>query len=258
MTRNPCFLSAKQKAQPDGSRLIGRLQPKQAKTGRIRCTIAGKRVNQAGTSVISPGPSLPIGVIGIPAEIAETLSVPVRITDRNIEYWQRRVDALVGRSAERIRERKEAERNEWNEEPERNDGSAWEPGHGGKDKPGWGGESGWDGTSERGAERERTPEREQKAKSGQSEPAIKRRFFRNGKPLMLVPGATLKVGDTLERSLRNGDRVVPNRYPSLHTPSVFSVRIEISKTKTIAIHPAICRGPAADFDGDTIGRCTVG
>ncbi|GAQ89648.1 putative DNA-directed RNA polymerase large subunit [Klebsormidium nitens] len=160
------------------------------------------------------------------------------------------VNALVGRSdgtgEERTPERKA--------DAERNEGSGWVPRPDGEEGPGWGSGSNWDENKEQETEPEpeRKPEHERKEKSAERKPAIKRRFFRKGKPLMLVPGATLKVGDTLERSLRNGDRVVINRYPSLHKGSGFSVTVRVSETKTFALHPAMCRGMGADFDGDTI------
>lgn len=183
-------------AQPEGSRLIGRLQPQQPKSGRVRCTVAGKRVNFAGTSVISPDPSLPVGTIGIPLELAERLTVPVTITDLNMGHWQDKVDALVASVG-----------------------------------------------------KERKPTRQR------TEAAIKRRIFRKGKPLMLVPGATLRVGDALERSLRNGDWVVPGRYPTLHKGGMVSALVKVNPDiKTVTLSPASCPGFGADFDGDTMGQ----
>jgi DNA-directed RNA polymerase beta' subunit len=84
-----------QATQAQGSGLIGRLQPLKAKYGRLRRNVAGRSVHHVGTSVITPDPSLSIGEIGIPLEMAETLSVPVVVTDRNIKLLQTRVDTAV-------------------------------------------------------------------------------------------------------------------------------------------------------------------
>lgn len=57
--------------------------------------MAGRSVHHVGTSVISPDPSLPLGEIGIPFKMAEKLSVPVFVTDRNIKPLQTCVDTAV-------------------------------------------------------------------------------------------------------------------------------------------------------------------
>jgi len=55
------------------------------KEGRIRKNLAGKRVNYSGRTVISPDPSLEINEVGIPYEIATTVTVAETVTDINIE-----------------------------------------------------------------------------------------------------------------------------------------------------------------------------
>jgi DNA-directed RNA polymerase beta' subunit len=113
---------------------------------------------------------------------------------------------------------------------------------------------------------------------------LERYLIRKGRREQLSPQIQLQVGDKLERNLKNGDRVAINRHPVLHTGSLISAQVRVLDTlplggsarasrsestfewwrapattepnKTVALNPAICKGLAADFDGDTIGRCT--
>ncbi len=53
------------------------------KEGRIRKNIAGKRVNYAGRTVISPDPFLKINEVGVPYEIAKIVTVAEMVNDIN-------------------------------------------------------------------------------------------------------------------------------------------------------------------------------
>jgi DNA-directed RNA polymerase subunit A' len=63
--------------------IVGRIK---AKEGRLRHTLAGKRVNFSSRTVISPDPMINFNEVGVPQEIAQNLSVPMRVTDWNIEF----------------------------------------------------------------------------------------------------------------------------------------------------------------------------
>ncbi|VVB61284.1 DNA-directed RNA polymerase subunit A' [uncultured archaeon] len=56
------------------------------KEGRFRSNLSGKRVNFSARTVISPDPNLSINEIGVPAEIARELTLPVRVTTQNLEW----------------------------------------------------------------------------------------------------------------------------------------------------------------------------
>jgi len=56
------------------------------KEGRFRSNLSGKRVNFSARTVISPDPNLSINEIGVPIQIAEELTVPVRVTGHNIDW----------------------------------------------------------------------------------------------------------------------------------------------------------------------------
>ncbi len=55
------------------------------KEGRIRKNLAGKRVNYSARTVVSPDPYIAINEIGVPFEIAKTVTVSETVNDLNIE-----------------------------------------------------------------------------------------------------------------------------------------------------------------------------
>ncbi len=57
-----------------------------SKEGRFRHNLAGKRVNFAARTVISPDPKIAFNEVGIPAEVGRELTVPVRVTDWNMKW----------------------------------------------------------------------------------------------------------------------------------------------------------------------------
>jgi len=56
------------------------------KEGRFRSNLSGKRVNFSARTVISPDPNLSINELGVPISIAKELTVPVKVTQHNIEW----------------------------------------------------------------------------------------------------------------------------------------------------------------------------
>ena len=65
-----------------------------SKEGRFRQNLTGKRVNFSARTVISPDPCISINEVGIPKIIATELTVPLTVTEYNIEY----VKELIMRS----------------------------------------------------------------------------------------------------------------------------------------------------------------
>ncbi len=80
-----------------GRQLKTLFQRLKGKEGRFRYNLSGKRVNFSGRTVISPDPTLGINELGVPESIAQELTLPVHITDWNLEQtkefikenWQR-------------------------------------------------------------------------------------------------------------------------------------------------------------------------
>lgn len=55
------------------------------KEGRFRYNLSGKRVNFSARTVISPDPRIDLNDVGVPIPIARELTVPVHVTEWNIE-----------------------------------------------------------------------------------------------------------------------------------------------------------------------------
>ena len=60
----------------------------------------------------------------------------------------------------------------------------------------------------------------------------------------------LRLGDTVERHIRDGDIVIFNRQPSLHRVSMMGFRAKISPGNTLRFNECVCSPFNADFDGD--------
>ncbi|XP_074331171.1 DNA-directed RNA polymerase IV subunit 1 isoform X2 [Apium graveolens] len=61
----------------------------------------------------------------------------------------------------------------------------------------------------------------------------------------------LRIGDTVHRPLRDGDIVLINRPPSIHSHSLIALSVKILPTNSIlSLNPLICSPFRGDFDGD--------
>ncbi len=60
----------------------------------------------------------------------------------------------------------------------------------------------------------------------------------------------LRVGDVVERHIRDGDIVLFNRQPSLHKLSIMSHRVKVRPWRTFRLNECACNPYNADFDGD--------
>ncbi len=61
------------------------------KEGRFRSNLSGKRVDFSARTVISPNPYLSINQVGVPKDIAKELTLPIKITEWNIEEMKQLV-----------------------------------------------------------------------------------------------------------------------------------------------------------------------
>ncbi|MDP3728692.1 MAG: DNA-directed RNA polymerase subunit A' [bacterium] len=57
-----------------------------SKEGRFRHNLAGKRVNYAARTVISPDPKIELNEVGVPTLIAMELTLPEKVTEWNIDW----------------------------------------------------------------------------------------------------------------------------------------------------------------------------
>ena len=63
------------------------------KEGRLRYNLSGKRVNFSARTVVSPDASLTINQVGIPLRIAENLTIPIYVTQWNIEHVKKYLES---------------------------------------------------------------------------------------------------------------------------------------------------------------------
>ncbi len=61
------------------------------KEGRFRYNLSGKRVNFSARTVVSPDPRLDLDQVGVPKIIAEELTIPLHVTEWNLEYCKQLV-----------------------------------------------------------------------------------------------------------------------------------------------------------------------
>ena len=73
---------------------------------------------------------------------------------------------------------------------------------------------------------------------------------RNNVRMRAVPGNDLQIGDVVDRSRQDGDRVIFNRQPTLSSRSFQVFEVVLGKQLTIGLHHSILRPYNADFDGD--------
>lgn len=72
------------------------------KEGRFRYNLSGKRVNFSARTVISPDPRISIDEVGVPTPIAEEMTVPVHVTNWNLEYAKSFVESTKYPRAEYV------------------------------------------------------------------------------------------------------------------------------------------------------------
>ncbi|HIH20130.1 TPA: DNA-directed RNA polymerase subunit A' [Candidatus Micrarchaeota archaeon] len=81
-----------------GRQLKTLFQRLKGKEGRFRYNLSGKRVNFSARTVVSPDPTLGINELGVPIDIARELTVPVSVTQWNLEA----VKDMIRKNNERI------------------------------------------------------------------------------------------------------------------------------------------------------------
>lgn len=81
-----------------GRQLKTLFQRLKGKEGRFRYNLSGKRVNFSARTVISPDPTLGINELGVPEAIAAELTLPVSVTEWNLEN----VKELIKEKSEKI------------------------------------------------------------------------------------------------------------------------------------------------------------
>lgn len=190
------------------------------KDGIIRNNMSGKRVNQSARTVIGPDPTLKTDEVAIPECFSKKLTVPENVNDRNIREIQEIVD--TGKANYVIRNKNKI-----------NLAYACK------------------------TQETEILEGDIVTRNGKTvlPPYIDGDIVtRNGKSFPFTCAIPKKyevrVGDVVERHLRDGDVVLVNRQPTLHKCSMLAKKVVVRPGKTMRLNLATTKVFNADFDGD--------
>jgi DNA-directed RNA polymerase beta' subunit len=231
-----CNNSACKATHSKGKPIKGIKERLQGKGALIRNSLSGKRGDGTARTVIGPDPTLKMGELAVPIEIAKNLTIPERVTVFNITHLQELVDSgkanFVLTKNETIKINLEH------------------------------------ALTEKGTPllRDDVIYRTMKDTEGEFKILVKTgreilkdgdKILRDGKFLSNVKPKgvkkyIIKVGDVVERQLRNGDIVLLNRQPTLHKASMQGMKIVIREGKTFRFNLSITKGYNADFDGELV------
>ena len=201
------------------------------KEGIIRNNLMGKRVDKSARSVIGPDPTLNIDEIGVPHQIAKTLSYPIYVNDCNIDTIHNMIDSgvvnYIIKKKNQLRINVKYATTKLGTKILFGDVLFHK-------KKGY-----------------RLVTKEQDKFSIEDDEII----FRNGTIMDRANFNTKKplrveVGDVVERQLIDGDILLLNRQPTLHRGSCIAMKVRILPGKTIRLNLAITNTFNADFDGD--------
>jgi len=199
------------------------------KTGQIRSHLMGKRVNYSGRTVIGPDPTLKMGELGIPREVAKNLTVPVRATYLNIDKLNEIVNS--GKANYIVKNNNKTRINLKYALKTRSTKLIY-----------------GDKIIKENGDIIHVKTGREKLQAGDS---IKRgdEIITDIK-LMGKKAYKVNIGDVVERQLKDGDVVLLNRQPTLWAGSMLAQTVRVMPHKTFRFNLAITSGFNADFDGD--------
>ena len=193
------------------------------KEGQIRNNMMGKRADQSGRTVIGPDPTLKLGELIVPCEMAEILTIPVRVTSFNIDDLQLLVDEGKINTIKKPDNKTVIDLKRFRRGTRLMHGDIIY-------------RCGEQITVETGKELVLPCD------------AIER----NGVFLDKLKPANRKYELALEwivnRPLKDGDYVLLNRQPTLHKASMLAMKVLVRPHKTLRMNLAITKGFNADFD----------
>ena len=201
------------------------------KDGLIRTNLMGKRCDQTGRTVIGPDPTLKMGQIAIPPQMASNLTIPVQVTNFKYHHMMKMVSQGKVNFVLKNNTRINMENALFFKGTPLNHGDI--------------------------------VYRNNKITGIEVEIVIN-----NGK-MILQDGDRVKrnnefievkypekrkyqleIGDVCKRQLQDGDIVLLNRQPTLHEGSMMAQEVVIRHGKTIRFNLSINKSFNADFDGD--------
>lgn len=229
----------KAKHSSGGKQLKGIKERLSGKEGQIRHNLMGKRCEQTSRTVIGPDPTLRLGQMAVPIEVAATLTVPETVSSIN---KQELLDIVLSGKANVLITNKDKKRiNLKFALTQRGTDLLYN-----------------DEIVRKLVDPETGSAREYRIRyTGQKEVFLKEgdRLVRNGVEIQKIvfprrKDFRLEEGDVVERQLRNGDIVLLNRQPTLHKGSMLAKEVIIRPCKTFRFNLASTKSFNADFDGD--------
>lgn len=221
--------SGKSKHNTNGKAIKGIKERLATKNGLMRENLMGKRVEQSARTVIGPEPTLCMNELAVPEEFAQTLTIAERVTPFNIDYLTRLVHSGLAKFV-----RKRTPTGDWMEinlqYALKRRGTRLVNG---------------DIIIRQGREIRYDPKMTLKP----TDYIIREGDLTN---VMMDSDKTiqLELGDIVDRCIRNGDYVILNRQPTLHSGSMIAQRVKIIPGKTLRFSLCITKSLNADFDGD--------
>jgi DNA-directed RNA polymerase subunit A' len=216
---------------PSSGRLIrGLVERMTGKDGLFRNNCMGKRSDHTARAVASPGPELTVGQIGIPETIAKILTLPIKCTKLNIDHLQTlcdenkvdRVERQVGDNIFEFGVAKFCNKSQTRLQP--------------------------------GDYLIKSNQQHLKIVTGREQICEGDKIFRKGIIIETFPEKRrkfeIKLGDSVSRFLQNGDVVLVNRQPTLHTGSMTAMDVVIHKNFTFKCPLSLTHRLNLDFDGD--------
>jgi DNA-directed RNA polymerase beta' subunit len=198
------------------------------KEGQIRTNLMGKRCEQTARTVIGPEPTLRLGQVAVPREIAANLTVPEVVNRLNKEWLMELLSQ--GKANYVIRKDKKTRINLSYALTTR------------------GTELLYNDIITNGVFKTHyVGQRNISLKEGDI-------ILRNGQEIPVQfpkrKEFSIEDGDTVERQLMNGDIVLINRQPTLHRGSMMAKEVVVRDCKTFRFNLASTKSFNADFDGD--------
>lgn len=178
-------------------------------------------------TVIGPEPTLRMGELGVPKEIAEILTKPNTVTAFNIEKLQKMADegkitSLIKPDGETVIDLERFRR----------------------------------GTRLMNGDIIHRDGKEIVVVTGREIVMDGDKVFRNGEFIDKLKHANrtykLNIGWTVNRPLQDGDYVLLNRQPTLHMGSMLAMQVKIKPYKTLRFNLAVCKSFNSDFDQEFI------
>lgn len=223
-----------------------------SKDGLIRNNMLGKRCDYSGRTVIGADPTLKFDELAVPQEMASNLTIPVKVTEFNIDYLTSLINSGKVNFVEETKTntiRNMSRMLNQSGEQLLSDDIIIRPGPSTRTD---GEDGGIPCTLEAIIAAKDTLHIP--VKTGK-EVLRKGDIIKRGKDLLTnikFPITRvynrLKLGDIAHRQLQNGDYVLLNRQPTLHKASMQAMKVVVRPYKTLRMNLAITKPFNADFD----------